>query len=1274
MGVRRNMEAGDSAYQPLFKSGSMGSIKGGAGWKNLPLLPFERELIRQLGCTEAEYQRFTEELRKRGNSRPAAYALIPDIQAGPVVPILVNLAIGVALTAASALLASAPPKPKQQKEREQVTQRQLGDLSGASRFNSTYGFDSAADLATYGTPISIISTAYQRSDNTGDEYETYTGGIVAAPKLVWSRMLSYGTHQAFKALYVISERNIGTPDINGIWLGNAPLDTVSPHHFAIYWNANEVSGRIKARHLLAGTRGERDSADPWDGDDVFVCPTGEQANDTGFSMSYTPSNQSDFGLYAGIANGTDFKVNWRVISVPDNIDGDDSEDTQNEERYKIAANREMKGLGAGYPRQMGIVEHNGYQASNRELRYAQIGDEIVFEISSQKLDDFLKFDVTLDDINDESEQERIAADNALQIGEDYLIGKSIWRVIDRPTDKIFKIGEQAIPVRLRCISVFGNSDSARQFGMIPRRWFSSGWQNRGEDLGPDNHAQANFYPLLKVSSALVRNLRSVEVTEIGIRSEVWARASGLCNFKTVPTPNKLKRLDDDNVNLQSGTMNLYFSRYSFFTLLVRPAGDGEFGDEYGWEGIGEEFVVKGNAPVSQYNYIRIKSETKAQWEFKLVPLSSSYITRKPEDANAFLLAAQQSSILQRQYQTPYGNFTIIAAGHMINMHSVEDSELFWSKGKKSTPGRTEWADVPSSIDLQAYTTDASGRAHAWRYEILGDPAQYEDGYIRTVQKVWDKSDGSASVEVLISAVVSDTGDTSSGQVRRFVYGPATVTPVVDSASTSKTGWKDGDTINVPITASAGNPYYFSDDSTLPQTYSAVFRVNVERKEIYIPPDPGSEARLFEKDTQIAEVSHYNSLISRSCDSGPEHSIAYVNESLSLPSQEAAPYYNYAMAGVVLRANRQFSSVDQPRFWLGEGTPVERLISIPAEGIVAGQQAPTNNFAELVYWMLTSKGAGVGDYLDEELVDKEGLAHAARFMQAHRLFYDGVIEDQVNIRSFISNTAPLVLCNFVISNGKFSLAPALPTDEAGNIGDVATPISAMFTDGNIFEGSFELSYLDAEERKDFQASMRFRRAGFQQLPEESSIIVRWKGSGNHSPQEDFDMTSFCTRRGHAAMVARFLLSVRRRVDHSIKFKTSPDGLALGPGDYIKVYTQMNPYSPAANGIIRADLSVSSATELGDGTYDVFAYRSGDDELIATTIEIKDGKAVNPAFASTLFSLRSDSISGHVYQVEQLTMDSDASVEIVASYFPTDSNGYSLIAMDVMNLNSFDSLPR
>jgi hypothetical protein len=96
--------------------------RGVTDLSRLPLLPFERELVATLGCTEAEYRAFTVEVMKRSRVRPAEYDHIPDINALPAVftaagalttfgTIAVNLAIGLALSALSYLLT---PKPKQQ--------------------------------------------------------------------------------------------------------------------------------------------------------------------------------------------------------------------------------------------------------------------------------------------------------------------------------------------------------------------------------------------------------------------------------------------------------------------------------------------------------------------------------------------------------------------------------------------------------------------------------------------------------------------------------------------------------------------------------------------------------------------------------------------------------------------------------------------------------------------------------------------------------------------------------------------------------------------------------------------------------------------------------------------------------------------------------------------------------------------------------------------------------------------------------------------------------
>jgi hypothetical protein len=234
----------------------------------LPLLPFERDLIAALGCTEAEYRAFTIEVMRRARVRPAEYDHIPEIVAGPlVVPataatiaagtagtlttlgvVLVNVAVGIALSAISFLLT---PKPK---GGEQIEQRRLGDRTGASRFAQTFGFDSQAELANYNQPIPIIFALYTGS----------TGGILAPPSLVWSRAASYGRQQGLKQLLIVGEAGLGAgipaPELNGIFIGTSPIDAALSHTFAFYWNRD--GGRIVGSNLLYGTRGGVATGDP----------------------------------------------------------------------------------------------------------------------------------------------------------------------------------------------------------------------------------------------------------------------------------------------------------------------------------------------------------------------------------------------------------------------------------------------------------------------------------------------------------------------------------------------------------------------------------------------------------------------------------------------------------------------------------------------------------------------------------------------------------------------------------------------------------------------------------------------------------------------------------------------------------------------------------------------------------------------------------------------------------------------------------------------------
>ena len=51
-----------------------------------------------------------------------------------------------------------------------------------------------------------------------------------------------------------------------------------------------------------------------------------------------------------------------------------------------------------------------------------------------------------------------------------------------------------------------------------------------------------------------------------------------------------------------------------------------------------------------------------------------------------------------------------------------------------------------------------------------------------------------------------------------------------------------------------------------------------------------------------------------------------------------------------------------------------------------------------------------------------------------------------------------------------------------------PVSALFTEGNIIEGSFEVEYLEADQRRDFIAVMRWRDEQVNKLPQEKTVSI------------------------------------------------------------------------------------------------------------------------------------------------------------------------------------------
>jgi hypothetical protein len=483
-------------HQPRFEGGRMVPYRHTA---DLVLLPYERQLIDALGCTEAEYKEFVRHLQNKATARPAEYALVPDIQNGPLVVtaaaaaasggalmagsltvlggVLLSTAIGLTLSAVSFLLTPKPKAPRS------TTQLDLGGNSGASRFSPTSGFDSAQNLAQYGTTVPIVFT--KRIEVTGET----SGGLLISPALVWSRMKSFGSFQVIEIATVAGQGEMDKPDRSGLFLGNNAIDGIYEGDFQFYWNnGSTYASRILGLNLRYGTLDTPSIPTPQQ--NAFVAPTSQGVEDTGFCGAFSPTNQTKFGVYSGIPNGTPYRPNWE-ISQP--LDGQSREAQDqvltNQQKFietqllkthpfggmskndpKLAG---MPGIGKNYGRHVGVLSHNGYTLADPQLTYVdgqpseytgnlteerdvQPGDiiEVVVGYGRQNAQPFpilgnAKTAVNLQDIVSTLDSEAEQFDSAMVRGQTYMIGRTTWQIIERE-NRVYLPGDAPLIIKMKC--------------------------------------------------------------------------------------------------------------------------------------------------------------------------------------------------------------------------------------------------------------------------------------------------------------------------------------------------------------------------------------------------------------------------------------------------------------------------------------------------------------------------------------------------------------------------------------------------------------------------------------------------------------------------------------------------------------------------------------------------------------------------------------------------------------------------------------------------------
>jgi len=272
---------------------------------------------------------------------------------------------------------------------------------------------------------------------------------------------------------------------------------------------------------------------------------------------------------------------------------------------------------------------------------------------------------------------------------------------------------------------------------------------------------------------------------------------------------------------------------------------------------------------------------------------------------------------------------------------------------------------------------------------------------------------------------------------------------------------------------------------------------------------------------------------------------------------------------------------------------------------SSSSGPSNQFVDLAMHLFALiKRANPNNASISQPINTSNLQALATFAQNIKSFFNGVIDQSVNVVEYVTSMAPFFLLSFISENGRYSLQPLLPLSSNNINTSALTPVKT-FTEVDILPGSFSKVYFDQAQRRDFNVSVIFRESSAQEIGGQRTKTVRFSTTANDAPTEQFDMTDFCTNQEHAEIYAKYELSRRKHSTHTISFNVPLLTTSLIPTQIIKVQRQ------------RINTTGDNRTEI------------------------------------------------ETYQVTSIEHASDGITSILAMHFPVNGSGISLISNDVVN---------
>lgn len=1221
------------------------------------LLPQDRYIAELLGLSEEEMRWYKAEVQKRAAEGPQP-AVIAGIDPGTLALIsLVLTVLSVGLTVAASFFVPKPTTPGRLK-----TKQKQGDiLQIPSAFAPTYGFEAVQEIAPLGDPIPLIYT--KREFISGNWF----GGVRVNTPLLWSQIWSLGGNQLLRAVFLVSEGEIGRIQPSSFAIGNNALGAYSFNsdlqRIAIYL-VND-GGRIAIGDRISGSSNDIGASGGYSSD-IFRVETGINNLQPYFSGAYKPSTSTSFGVYSPMANGLGYRVNPQIRPLRQLQAKDDEYDAV-DDAQAVATTWKYKYC---YSSKSGIISTSKGGAS-RELVSLQVGDTFEYMLSAksdavrnnekntkiivnQKNSDNEKGssdgEETLINIAQAVAGRQKQYDSGLQEGELYKVGSCLAILVNRgdvfvseadfSLDSLSDGGtpstEGTIPVaqssmytfrvvRAGTVGVAGTQLVDTRFFDVPavskiypaedgedsasKPWLYNtvGTDYAEGEIGLRYYTASAFPQLYRCALGSVTLNRPTRFFEIGIRSTVAMQIQGICNFADIPS---------EIVEFTFGVVVQLTPQGTYETPVVNGSYTRVLNSATG-TGLTLTFTVSGGFITSAATTSGGQGYKVGQVVTTTLPLQGGGVT------TITYVVADVEAVEQPPQAVPGLRAINFKAADSLDGENIEDN-------------------LTNSIFTSGTVTAPDKRYSFFRVGVRSEPRS-DAPFIEVTDTIFCV--GSAKETPLYNFLRFELLGDASWEVR---LEPLTSWEVRNhNLSIVLLGADTGE--RVAVSFAAGTIY--TRGTFLNGASSEIYDMQNLRpkQEIGISWTEGTfgskqDGTYIDFFARAAEFFMYDE-ITTSCASGPEHEITYVN--VIQPNEEVPFYDNLCLIGINVRATREWSQFSQFSAYVTEGIKVDRLL---------GGFGSTHLFPEILYDFMLNKRYGLGNEISPEQIDRDSFTAAAQFCQDNRFFYDGPKLNNTNWRQWAADVAATHMLLLIERGGVFFLELAIPEKPE---------IRGLFTAGNSI--SMELTTVEAEQRQPFSVSVKFRQErygadfststdpsfGLFPEPQERLIYhVEW-GPGQI---ESIDVSEYCTSPNHAVKAARYVIGARRLTDHTVKITTTYEALtsSLAPGDFIKVALDYTHYNEFNNGAVTETGQLVSSTALSDGSYTI-VYWTGEQaaEVQEGTLFVSNnGTTASPA--GIVFTIKSSEILTRTYRIDSI-QPSDDGYEIDAVHTPLLEDG-------------------